>query len=95
MICYMGVNTDIETHSNSKDAAGKTDRTALATYQQTSSMTDGFNDSNSSDPWSRMYAIVEQANLVIKGIKTLEIRQKKIKWEPYLRSIDSSCYGLQ
>ena len=69
MICYMGVNTDIETHSNSKDAAGKTDRTALATYQQTSSMTDGFNDSNSSDPWSRMYAIVEQANLVIKGIQ--------------------------
>lgn len=70
MICYMGVNTDIETHSNSKDAAKKTDRTGLATYQQTSSLLDGFNDSNSSDPWSRMYAIVEQANLVIQGINT-------------------------
>lgn len=70
MICYMGVNTDIETHSNSKDAtATKGDRTSLATYQQSSSMADGFNDANSSDPWSRMYAIIEQANLCIKGIR--------------------------
>lgn len=67
---YMGVNTDIEMHTGSKDVNDATnDRKALATYQISSALDDGFQSANSTDPWSRMYSMIERANLAIKGIR--------------------------
>lgn len=66
---YMGVNTDIEVHSNSSQGATSTNRTALAVYAQTANLADGFNDSDGKNPWGRIYAAIERANLCITNIK--------------------------
>lgn len=69
LIGYMGVNTDIETHSGSKNVAtGASDRKALAVYQISASMSDGFNDANGNDPWSRIYTGIERANQAVTYI---------------------------
>lgn len=70
LIGYMGVNTDIEVHSGSKDGtASSSDRKTMAVYLQSKALKDGFNDTEGKDPWSQLYTAIEKANLCIDGIR--------------------------
>ncbi len=70
LVGYMGVNTDIEIHSGSKDGTVATaDRKTMAVYLQTTGLKDGFDSSDGKDPWSRIYTAIAKANICIDGIR--------------------------
>lgn len=68
----MGVNTDIEYRSGWSNgsilSATKSDD-LIALYNTNTTMADGYNDSGTANPWSRIYQGIERANLAIAGIR--------------------------
>lgn len=69
LTAYMGVNTDIELKTGSKDGAASSDRKTMAIYMASSQLGEGFQDADGKDPYSRIYNCIERANLVIQGIE--------------------------
>lgn len=68
----MGLNTDIEYRPGWADSAVVSDSKAddcLALYSATSSLAEGYNNSDAANPWSRIYQGIERANLAIAGIR--------------------------
>lgn len=68
----MGLNTDIEYRSGwsypSTITLSKSDD-YFALYNPTSTIGDGYNNSDAANPWSRIYQGIERANLAIAGIR--------------------------
>lgn len=70
LVTYMGVNTDIESHSQSFAVNNSTNnRSLLAVYGATPNLDDGFQTTDGRDPWSRIYSMIERSNLAIQGIR--------------------------
>lgn len=68
----MGINTDIEYRSGWSQGQVITSTKSddlFALYNPTSTIGDGYNNSDAANPWSRLYQGIERANLVISGIR--------------------------
>ena len=69
----MGVmmsNTDAEINGSTKQDYSDGGKVDVAMYRFTPSMaSEGFNQTDAANPWSRLYKSIELCNLAIKGIK--------------------------
>jgi starch-binding outer membrane protein, SusD/RagB family len=68
----MGTNTDIEYRSLWSSGVTKTSTKTddmISLYAASTTMGDGYNNTDAANPWSRIYQGIERANLAIAGIR--------------------------
>ncbi|MEG1585256.1 MAG: RagB/SusD family nutrient uptake outer membrane protein [Bacteroidales bacterium] len=71
LVGVMMSNTDAELNSGTKQNSSDGGMLDVAMYRFSAAMSNnGFNQSNASDPWSRLYKSIELCNQAIKGIRT-------------------------
>lgn len=71
LVGVMMSNTDAELNSGTKQNTSDGGMLDVAMYRFSPAMSNnGFNQSNASDPWSRLYKSVELCNQAIRGIRT-------------------------